>query len=557
MIEFGMDKNESFETGKSSTQACRAYTFATKDVAIRLIDTPGIGDTGGVTKDQENFSNLLEYLSEFREINAIILMLKPNEARLTVFFEYCIKQLLSSLERTAVDNIVFLFTNSRATFYRPGDTVGPLRKVLKEIKGTPPNVDIRFEHENTFCMDSEAFRFLLATRQGCVFSERVKQSFYDSWQTSVIALKRLLQYVETLKPHRIQNTISVMDARRSIERLRKPLSEISVLIENNLNRIKRLEENLLDTSRSIDDLKQFLCVPRINLKVVEYPYPRTVCTHENCTEPHTISDVTSYHYKQVCHDPCYLSGVPRNITGDERLQCCSAMTLVNGMKICNWKECGHSFLHHMHVYYTTEPYEESAKDLHIENKITTKEGEKELIQKELTRYQGERIEFEKEKDIIQKAVAKFAHFLSNNVIIPYNDAYKEYLYYLIEKERNLGNLARPQVIANYESLIAIYESEKEILMEELKNVQAVKKDITSIVEAPEIMNIVKELYGLKFSGKIIKRMYDAQQRLIEHEIVRKTERIIKPIPVKRGHKNNWKNKLGDMIKYFEPIWSDN
>nr|XP_022904736.1 uncharacterized protein LOC111416864 [Onthophagus taurus] len=550
IIEFGNDKNESFNLGESSTQTCRSYSFETDDVIIRLIDTPGIGDTRGVTKDQENFENLLLYLGEFTDINAIVIMLKPNDSRLTVLFEYCIKQLLSSLERSAIDNIVFLFTNARATFYNPGDTVGPLRQVLKEIKETPPNMDIPFTQTNTFCLDNEAFRFLLAKLQNAEFSDRIKRSFYDSWDNSVSASKRLLQYVVGLKPHKIQNTISVMDARRSIERLRKPLSEISVLIENNLSRISRLEANLTDTTKSIDDLKPFLYVPRIKLKLIEFDYPRTVCTNQNCTEAHTISDTTSYHYKQVCHDHCYLEGIRRNIVGDVGLQNCSAMTSRNGKMVCVWPKCGHTYLEHMHIYYTTEPYEETMKNVEIETKITTKLSEKDVIQKELERYRSERGEFEKEKDIIQKAVAKFAHFLSNSVILPFNDAYKEYLRYLIEKEKKLGDLAKPKVIQNYEQLIMRYESEKQLLMEELKKIQAVKKDVKSVVTAPEIMNIVKELYGLKFSGKIIKEMYDAQQKHIEHEVVKRSEKVVKPIPVKRADGSF----LGNAFKYLAGSW---
>ena len=40
--------------------------------------------------------------------------------------------------------------------------------------------------------------------------------------------------------------------------------------------------------------------------------------------------------------------------------------------------------------------------------------------------------YEKEKEIIQGTMAKFAHFLQNNSISAYNDKYKEYIEYLID-----------------------------------------------------------------------------------------------------------------------------
>ena len=102
----------------------------------------------------------------FKEIDCICILLKPYNARITITFEYCNKQLLSHLQRSASHNIVFVFTNTRSTFYRPGDTVPALREVLDRVKKTPPHVNIAFTPDNTFCMDNEAFRFLVALKNG-------------------------------------------------------------------------------------------------------------------------------------------------------------------------------------------------------------------------------------------------------------------------------------------------------------------------------------------------------------------------------------------------------
>ena len=42
------DSNEADNTGQSSTQHAKAYVFEQKDRLLRIIDTPGIGDTRGV-----------------------------------------------------------------------------------------------------------------------------------------------------------------------------------------------------------------------------------------------------------------------------------------------------------------------------------------------------------------------------------------------------------------------------------------------------------------------------------------------------------------------------
>ena len=165
-VGIGSDANEDCTPGQSATQQCKSFVFPFGETLVRLIDTPGVGDTRGLAQDDSNFEDILAYIGQFKEIDCICILLKPNNARITITFEYCIKQLLSHLQRSASHNIVFVFTNTRSTFYRPGDTAPALREVLDRVKKTPPHVDIAFTPDNTFCMDNEAFRFLVALKNG-------------------------------------------------------------------------------------------------------------------------------------------------------------------------------------------------------------------------------------------------------------------------------------------------------------------------------------------------------------------------------------------------------
>lgn len=184
VVHFGYDKDENTENAASSTQLARSYKFATDQLKIRLIDTPGIGDTRGVFKDEENFDELLYLLGELKHIHAFCILLNPNRSKLTVLFQYCIKQLLSRLDRNARQNIIFVFTNSRSTFYKPGDTLAPLKEILKSIEDKPSYVKIPFNKSNVFCMDNEGFRFLLASREGVSFSDNEMKELSVSWEKS-------------------------------------------------------------------------------------------------------------------------------------------------------------------------------------------------------------------------------------------------------------------------------------------------------------------------------------------------------------------------------------
>jgi hypothetical protein len=87
---------------------------------VRLIDTPGIGDTDGMDRDTENFNKTLAYIANIAELHAICILLKPNQARLTAQFKYCLGQLFTRLHKSAAQNVLFCFTNSIASLYDGG-----------------------------------------------------------------------------------------------------------------------------------------------------------------------------------------------------------------------------------------------------------------------------------------------------------------------------------------------------------------------------------------------------------------------------------------------------
>ena len=90
-----------------------------------------------------------------RQIHAVVVLLKPNNARLTVALRFCVLELLRHLHKSLQSNITFAFNNSRGTFYEPGDTLPVLKEFLEEN-----NLKIDVSPSNYFCFDNEAFRYL-------------------------------------------------------------------------------------------------------------------------------------------------------------------------------------------------------------------------------------------------------------------------------------------------------------------------------------------------------------------------------------------------------------
>jgi septin family protein len=219
--------NEDFtHPGQSVTQHCRSYVFPLKDhdgKKLRIIDTPGFGDTRGLNQDDLNMQHILEYIDQFTHLNAVCFLLKPNESRLNIFFRTCLTQLFDFLGSNVRENIIFCFTNSRPTFYAPGDTGPLLRAMLKSI----PGANISFQKENAYCFDSESFRYLVALKNGITFNNEEKCEYETSWLKSVAEFNRLLNHIrQSPIVYHIQDHLkSIKHAQLEIAHMIRPILE--------------------------------------------------------------------------------------------------------------------------------------------------------------------------------------------------------------------------------------------------------------------------------------------------------------------------------------------
>lgn len=110
VVSIGTSKNEDTRAGQACTQYPKSHLVTFGSERIRIIDTPGIGDPRGVEQDKINVDNILRFVSGLGEIHGICLLLKPNNARLTTFFKFCIKEILAHLQFIfRVGIIIFTF----------------------------------------------------------------------------------------------------------------------------------------------------------------------------------------------------------------------------------------------------------------------------------------------------------------------------------------------------------------------------------------------------------------------------------------------------------------
>ena len=284
--------------GQSATQATTVYRIQMgSDLIVRLIDTPGIGDTRGVEQDRKNMAGILSTLASFEALHGILILLKPNSARLTLMFKFCITELLTHLHRDAARNIVFGFTNTRISNYMPGDAFKPLQTLMDKYRH---QVALSLHRENTYCFDSESFRYLAALKQtGRPMGST--DDFRRSWKRSEEESRRLLTHFESLEPHLVKGTLSLNRARDLIAKLTKPMAEIMDVI----NRTIRINEDHMQELKAEkckgDALKKSMHFKKIDKITKSLSKPRTVCTDDKCVDYVDGVDKKVINYRTHCH----------------------------------------------------------------------------------------------------------------------------------------------------------------------------------------------------------------------------------------------------------------
>jgi GTPase SAR1 family protein len=319
------NEHEQFgEKGESNTQQCRSFVFPIGDRNLRLIDTPGIGDTRGIEQDTKNFQEILNFIAQYEHLNGICILLKPNEERLNVLFRFCINELLRHLHVDAKENLIFVFTNARATFFSPGNTNRLLQGILQKHR-EEHNVVVPFSRANTFLFDNEPFRYLALRKNGIRLHDDQTQSYIKSWDHSVKEYTRLMEHLVTRPLHAVKDTLSLNEAEQLIRKLPRPIAETAKLIEENIQLAKDHKKRVLENPRIASE-----GIPQNKATVVELRHPRTVCVGDDCCRVIDDGDQKQVEYLHICHDECYLTGVVQETLYDPKLEDCTAMDPEDG-----------------------------------------------------------------------------------------------------------------------------------------------------------------------------------------------------------------------------------
>jgi GTPase SAR1 family protein len=319
LITVGNEKNREKvnENGQSGTEQCRSFVFPIgKQRNLRLIDTPGMGDTRGSEQDNKNLFEILTYISHYEHLNGICIFLKPNEERLTISFRLCIKQILHYLNERVNENIIFIFTNARSTFFMPGSSKKLLQVLLNEYRDKN-DVEVPFKKDNTFLLDNELFHCLALHKNGIKINSEQLESYKKNWDHAIKEYERLLTYVFGRSRHVVGNELSVNGAEQLIRKLRRPIAEILRLIQQNIQIAGECRQELSKNPRNSSHGFYQNAV-----QIVPFQPPRLVCGSKKCLQIVNSNNGEKKPFYPICQKVCYLNGVMQEAISDPRMAQC-------------------------------------------------------------------------------------------------------------------------------------------------------------------------------------------------------------------------------------------
>jgi hypothetical protein len=150
--------------------------------------------------------------------------MKPTISRSHIIFRSCIEQIFNFLGPNARDNIIFCFTNSRATFFLPGSTGSLLKRILNDL---PSDQTPQYGKANMFCFDSESFRYLAAlkSQMNIQFQDEQKAEYHMSWKKSVDESISLMHFIKSRSQYQMNAWHSIKHAQILITSLIRPTLE--------------------------------------------------------------------------------------------------------------------------------------------------------------------------------------------------------------------------------------------------------------------------------------------------------------------------------------------
>ncbi|KAL7841369.1 hypothetical protein SRHO_G00250600 [Serrasalmus rhombeus] len=212
-VWFEITEEEKRAQTESQTSEVTVYEINSdkKRSSLTIVDTPGYGDTRGIDKDTEiaqNLHQLFVHGTGVKELDAVCLVLKASENRISDRQRYIFEGVLSLFGKDIEDIIVLFITHSDG--------------------GPPTNALQAIETEKIPCChddENEPVHFLFNNRQSEKRTKKYEHVLKSSWEMGESSLEQFFEFQKSRQPKSLTMTVSVLKQRLQLEACVESLKE--------------------------------------------------------------------------------------------------------------------------------------------------------------------------------------------------------------------------------------------------------------------------------------------------------------------------------------------
>eukprot|EP01059_Diplonema_ambulator_P020922 TRINITY_DN3487_c0_g4_i2.p1 TRINITY_DN3487_c0_g4~~TRINITY_DN3487_c0_g4_i2.p1 ORF type:complete len:676 (+),score=296.12 TRINITY_DN3487_c0_g4_i2:230-2029(+) len=277
----------------SQTQTVNSYhVWCDKfSYTLRLIDTPGFGDTSGVERDESITKDIYEFLQKEEEIHGVCFVAAASLPRLTVTQQYIINKVLTMFGSDAVMNIYLLITFAD----------GKRAQVLNAIKASG------FPYYEECC-----FHF----NNSALFAKGDERNEYSRnfWMMGVHSLGKFFASLSTKEPFNLKQTKDVIATQKKLQNY---VASITPQVTVGLSKIDNLKKILDDIKVNRDKINENK----------DYTYHETMPKVERMLKQPGTYNTQCLKCSYNCHHDCTRSN-------DDDKQYCCAMDSNGNCTVC-------------------------------------------------------------------------------------------------------------------------------------------------------------------------------------------------------------------------------
>lgn len=266
------NENETLITGASQTLKPKVFEFEVKkaayDLKVKIIDTPGLGDTRGHSQDEENTNLILEQLSNIDDLGGIVLIINGSVSRVSASVTDVITKLKGILPKNVFEKCFYLlFTNTDSNSVNFNtDWLFPEQEIKPKIKQF-------YVNNNIFSRSSVA--------AWSEMTKSAKERLCANWEEIGVAVRRLVNAVAA-------NTTSLAEEYAEMRAIHSEFMKIFTATQASIHTI-------LEKSRAIALLAA-------KLRNMENETGTKIKHKLKSSEVQVITFVIDPHYSTMCVD---------------------------------------------------------------------------------------------------------------------------------------------------------------------------------------------------------------------------------------------------------------